>query len=75
MATKKKQAANSELMNALQKMVKKHDFRGTITVKKATKSAMTDDCDDCPAGTTPTTIQIKHPDGTIEIKCVCKKIG
>jgi hypothetical protein len=73
MATKKKQTANSELMSALHKIVKKHGFLGTITVKKVTKSAMMNDCDDCPAGTTPTTIQIKHPDGSIEILCVCKK--
>jgi len=73
MATKKKQTANSEFMSALHKVVKKHNFIGTITVKKAKKSAMTDDCEDCPQGTTPTTIQIKHPGGSIEIKCLCKK--
>jgi hypothetical protein len=74
MATKKKQTTNSDLMSALHKIVKKHEFLGTITVKKATKATMTDDCEDCPDGTVPTTIQIKHPDGTIEIKCVCHKV-
>jgi len=72
MATKKKTPENSGLMSALHKVVKKHKFLGTITVKKATKKVMTDDCENCPEGTKPTEIQIKHPDGSVEITCVCR---